>query len=393
LPSILGSSDCAVVAASLMVNTTDHPGGAADEPLKTIATGGHHHVVAANLMKFHGDHAGCEDGAERNQPATEPLKTQDVSNRFAVVSAHMVQKGHIHSNSQMVKGVDEPMRTQATRAEHAVVAANMVRLNGDPATHAPGSPADDPLGALAAGGQHHGLVAAKLVSGSSPSPRPSPQGEGEAAAAYLAQHNGGFNSNPGHVADEPISTIGATGSQQQIVLAKLGATTAYFGSEADGQALDESLRTISTKPRFGLTEAEARAPLMREEHVAGALRVAKFLRAHGVQVDGEYAMVGGLVIVDLAMRMLTPRELFRAQGFPESYIIEQAMVFNPESQEVETVKLTKEQQIRMCGNSVSPPVAEALIRANNPELCTWLNQDVADFRQMERMAKREHAMA
>ncbi|MDO5434475.1 DNA cytosine methyltransferase [Eubacterium sp.] len=28
-------------------------------------------------------------------------------------------------------------------------------------------------------------------------------------------------------------------------------------------------------------------------------------------------------IVDIGMRMLTPRELFRAQGFPESYVIDQ----------------------------------------------------------------------
>jgi DNA (cytosine-5)-methyltransferase 1 len=59
-------------------------------------------------------------------------------------------------------------------------------------------------------------------------------------------------------------------------------------------------------------------------------------------------------IVDIGMRMLTPRELFRAQGFPDSYIIDPIFDGKP---------LTKTAQVRMCGNSVCPPVAAAIIRA------------------------------
>lgn len=52
---------------------------------------------------------------------------------------------------------------------------------------------------------------------------------------------------------------------------------------------------------------------------------------------------------------LTPRELYRAQGFPESYRIE----FEHEGR-----PLPKYAQVRMCGNAVPPPVAAALVRAN-----------------------------
>lgn len=73
-----------------------------------------------------------------------------------------------------------------------------------------------------------------------------------------------------------------------------------------------------------------------------------------VQVDGQpYA------IADIAMRMLTPRELYRAQGFPDSYIIDVGADGHP---------LTKSEQVRMCGNSVCPPMAEALVSANCTEL-------------------------
>lgn len=70
-------------------------------------------------------------------------------------------------------------------------------------------------------------------------------------------------------------------------------------------------------------------------------------------------------MTDICMRMLAPRELYTAQGFPRSYIIERDADGNP---------LTKTAQVRMCGNSVPPPMVAALVRANGPE--TWAHQAV-----------------
>ena len=86
----------------------------------------------------------------------------------------------------------------------------------------------------------------------------------------------------------------------------------------------EPLHTVTTKDRFGL-----------------------------VTIQGtEYA------IVDIGLRMLTPRELYRAQGFPESYAIDFGADGHP---------LTKTAQVRMCGNSVCPPMAKAIVGANYTE--------------------------
>ena len=60
-------------------------------------------------------------------------------------------------------------------------------------------------------------------------------------------------------------------------------------------------------------------------------------------------------IVDIGMRMLQPHELFAAQGFPADYIFAHDATGNA---------ITKTQQIAKCGNSVCPPVAEALVKAN-----------------------------
>ncbi|WP_328716780.1 DNA cytosine methyltransferase [Halomonas elongata] len=61
------------------------------------------------------------------------------------------------------------------------------------------------------------------------------------------------------------------------------------------------------------------------------------------------------VIVDIALRMLKPRELYRAQGFPDSYIIDRGH---------DGRKFTLTAQTRMCGNSVSPLPMAAIARAN-----------------------------
>lgn len=69
-----------------------------------------------------------------------------------------------------------------------------------------------------------------------------------------------------------------------------------------------------------------------------------------VRIGGkEYA------IADIGLRMLQPHELYAAQGFPSGYIFDRSGSGAP---------LSKEAQIRMCGNSVCPPVAAALVKAN-----------------------------
>ena len=69
-----------------------------------------------------------------------------------------------------------------------------------------------------------------------------------------------------------------------------------------------------------------------------------------VAVDGQ-----SYVLDDIGMRMLTPRELFRAQGFPDDYVIDPPVAGK---------RLGKTAQIRICGNSVCPQVAGAVVRAN-----------------------------
>ena len=65
-------------------------------------------------------------------------------------------------------------------------------------------------------------------------------------------------------------------------------------------------------------------------------------------------------IADIGLRMLSPRELYNAMGFPTDYIIDRDYLGN---------EYKKNAQVARCGNAVCPPGATALVRANLPEWC------------------------
>ena len=124
-----------------------------------------------------------------------------------------------------------------------------------------------------------------------------------------------YGTSTGSAADEPLHTVTGQGGKHALVAAFL---LKYYKEGGQWSGVDEPMHTIVTKARMGLVT---------------------------VTIDGEE-----YVIVDIGFRMLQPRELARAQGFPDDY------------------KLigTKEQQIARIGNSVCPDVVRALISANVP---------------------------
>jgi DNA (cytosine-5)-methyltransferase 1 len=271
--------------------------------------------------------------AGRAYAGDEPLRTITTAKggEYAVVAPTLIQTGYGEREGQepRVPGLDKPLGTAvASGVKHAVVTAHVMtmRNSGKPYT---GS--DEPTHTVTAGGAHQDLV-----------------------SAFMAQHNnmprGGLHA--GHDARTPVSTITGRGTQQNIVTSQLvklrnncigqdnnepsGTLTTgghygevraflvkYYGAAQHGQETGEPLHSVTAKARFGLVT---------------------------VTIAGEEYMV-----VDIGMRMLTPRELFRAQGFPSDYIID--LEFNGKP-------LTKTAQIRMCGNSVSPVMSEALAAAN-----------------------------
>lgn len=178
-------------------------------------------------------------------------------------------------------------------------------------------------------------------------------------SAFFEQANGGFYDGDGRDVLEPLSTICTSGANQRLVTAYF---VKYYGNEREGVSLRDPMHTVTTKDRMGLVQCvHMPASAMSPELRAKAKRCADFLHEYlPEEVPAcDAVMIGDLVLVDFTMRMLVPRELFRAQGFPDSYKITTGV-----DEDGRKVKLTKTAQVRMVGNSVAPPVAAAIVSAN-----------------------------
>jgi DNA (cytosine-5)-methyltransferase 1 len=297
-------------------------GQAVDEPLHTVMAGAPRFgIISPTLMHV------THHGAERTAPIDAPLATVTGAHRGeqALVSATLIQTGYGERAGQSPRapGLDKPLGTAvAGGVKHAVVSAFLAKHYGGVV----GTGVDVPTGTVTTT-DHHSVVTAQLVGCGGRAGQSRPRDASEPMATVTAKADTTIvtshllklrNNQFGQDDREPIPTLTAGGGHVGEVRAFL---IKYYGNDKDGQSLRMPLGTIPTHDRFGL-----------------------------VTIHGE-----DYVIVDIGMRMLTPRELARAQGFPDSYVLDPMINGKP---------LSKSAQVRMIGNSVCPDVAAALISAN-----------------------------
>lgn len=198
--------------------------------------------------------------------------------------------------------------------------------------------------------------------------------------------NGGKNKTAGHDARKPLSTTSQRGTQQQFVTAHL----AHFQNNCAGRDVRDPLMTVKAGGQHHGVVQCTLGELSPDEE-AGAPRVAAFLMRYysnggqlgdlrnplaAVTTKDRLALVTvpiqgtKRVIVDLGLRMLIPRELFSAMGFAPGFIIDRG-IYELADGTLETRAFSKTTQVRLCGNAVSPPPAEAIIAANAPELSRY----------------------
>lgn len=309
IPTVTGANrgEMALVAPVLTehANATNPRSWSATEPLRTQCAqvkGGHFALASAFLAKHYGGVVGSK--------MTDPVATITATDHNSLVTGCLVPRyGEREGQSPRALDVKAPMPTVVpTGNGGSLVAAHLTKFR----TGSTGSGLDEPMHTITAG------------------PKENPAGAPHAMgmiAAHLTKMRGDPESHaPGQSPDNPLHTVSAQGNHFAEVRAFL---IKYYGNEKEGVELKEPMHTVTARDRFGL------------------------VTVHGE----EYA------IMDIGLRMLAPRELFRAQGFPSDYIIG--------DDPAQGLTLTKSAQVRMCGNSVCPPLAAALVRANVPEMAAW----------------------
>jgi DNA (cytosine-5)-methyltransferase 1 len=420
-----------VLAPVIMTNTTGHDSAPPKKPLATVATGGHHAVVGSVLSPFLAGQGGPAYSG-KPVPADRPLGAQTTENHRAVVApllaplrgteeshlqgdsvetptstisaggthhalagAHLITIGYGERPGQDARAQEarRPLGTAVTANKHAVVEAYLVDAGhgegqgGQRWSHGIRT-ATGPLNSITASNPPSYISACHLThlthqgerAGTTPR-KPLPtvtgahRGEQAMVAACLEQANGGFYDGDGRPLSEPISTLTASGAQQRLISAYF---IKYYGEGGQWSGAGEPVHTLTTKARVGLVETiQVSADVLAPELRARARQCADFFHEHLPEHFPEPAdmiILGGWVLVDITLRMLVPRELYLAQGFPATYQIDEIpdpklLFINGHQVEgdprlLPRIKLSKSAQVRMCGNSVCPPVARALIQAN-----------------------------
>lgn len=288
-------------------------------------------------------------GGDRVEDVAAPMMTVTGANRGekAVVAPVLARTAWGERDSKGRKrgrgdhSVETPLPTVLASPDHALVAAHVTKFRANSV----GSGADEPL---------HTVTASSFIK------RPGGAAPLGVVAAYLAQHNNhrGGEGNAGRAAAEPVSTLTTSGSHQGVVAAHM---VNLKGSDRRAAGADEPLRSVTAG---GLHQAEVRAFLTKYYGTGEGQAADDPL--HSVTTKDRFGLVmvegEAYEIVDIGMRMLTARELYRAQGFPDSYVIDRGLFGDDAGPELRP--LTKTAQIRMCGNSVCPPLAAAIVAAN-----------------------------
>lgn len=233
-----------------------------------------------------------------------------------------------------LESADEPLKTVTTanRGEKAIVAASMVNLRGTSPGHiqASGGSVGDPIRTVSAGGGHAALCAAFLakhyggvVGAPMDQPAPTVTGTDHSALVAATLIQTGFGERPGQAPraldiQQPLGTVVAGGSKHALVAAFI---QHYYSTGGQHQTPGDPLHAVTTIARHGLVT---------------------------VQIDGET-----YIVTDIGMRMLEPRELARAMGFPDWFRFEKA----------DGTPLTKRDAVKMIGNACPVNTVKALIKA------------------------------
>ncbi|WP_312584925.1 DNA cytosine methyltransferase [Atlantibacter sp.] len=349
LQTITKTHGYAVAVPHLTKFRTGATGQEVCEPVPTITAGtskrpgGNGHalgVVEAALTPFLAGNGGSEYQA-KPRPLDKPAHTILKESRSCVVAPVIARQ----FGASIGHRADEPSAkiTASGGGKSQLITPTLIQMGyGERPGQEPRVPGlHKPLGTVVAGGGKFGLVAANLV-----------------------KHFGGNYSGPGAAMGAPAHTVTTTDHH--------GLVTSHLvmlrGTCRDGRVVDAPAPGLTAG---GLHVGNVETHLAVDEYdQQRADEALAFLREYcGADSDG-LVTVDGIVyrIVDIGMRMLQPHELYAAQGFPDWYIIDR---------DYRGVRYAKDKQVARCGNAVPPPFAEALVRANLPDLCVGNKEKAA----------------
>lgn len=263
----------------------------------------------------------------RGQSINEPLQTVTAKHGYGIVTPTIM----CNNENNVGARVDSPLPTVTTGNRNFLVAPTLIQYHSETSKEeVRGQEVDQPIMTIDTAPRY------------------------ALSCAHIMKNYGGGYTGAGSKADAPLDTVTAT-DHNSLVTAHI----MTMRNHMDGQLVDEPLGTITAGTTHHL---EVQAFLLKYYGNGTANSVSEPLDT--VTARDRFALVTihgeEYIITDIRMRMLQPRELFNAQGFPEDYIIDH---------DADGKVYPKVKQVARCGNAVTPPVPAALVRANLPECC------------------------
>ena len=276
------------------------------------------------------------------------------------------------------RSVEEPTHTQVSKAEECVVCPAMIQYHTEQTERVRGQSVTDPIMTIDASNRY-GVAAATLTkyySGvhnqdvADPLHTVTTRDREGLTVANLSKYYGGV---VGASPSDPLPTVTAVdhNALQTAHMVKLK------GTNLGGQAQDPLQTITAGGGHHGvittkIAKAEPGGNLGNWPKIRAALN--EFCSYTLEDTEVILFLIGGAwyFMADIGLRMLTPRELYRANGFPDDYKIEQDYTGK---------EYGKTKQVARCGNAVPPPFATALVRANLPE---WCGEEITTMAQIEK---------
>lgn len=314
-----------LLAPVTVTNTSNSVGGTVGAPVHTVTTAGNQMLVTPSLVSI-----GQTGGGDRIRDLREPVPTTVSKQEACLVSPSLIQYHTEQTESVRASGLGTPINTVDASNRYGLTCANLVEY------YTGGRPLDvqDPMHTVTS----HDREAV--------------------VAAHIAKYYGGV---VGEKVGEPLPTVTAIDHN-----AVCAAHVVKFKGDNLGHGADEPMQTVTTSAgEFAVCKAYL-AKMRSGDNLGHWPEIRALLNefcGYALADDDVLLLeIGGALyyIADIGLRMLSPRELYNAMGFPPDYIIDR---------DYEGNEYKKSAQVARCGNAVCPPVASALVRANLPEWC------------------------
>ncbi|MGN1013908.1 MAG: DNA cytosine methyltransferase [Butyricicoccus sp.] len=323
-------------------NTSNSVGSASDQPINTVRTGGGGgQMLVTPILSALGQTGRQSD---RGRSVTEPTHTQVSKAEELLITPTLIQYHTEKSEHVRGQGIKDPVMTVDAANRYGLVVGTLVKYYGND-QH--GQSLDSPLHTITAK-DREGVLAASLM-----------------------KYFGGVT---GTEMENPLPTITSKDHNALQV-----AHIAEFKGQDKGQAADRPLRTITASiGEFAVVHSTIQQ--YREDNNFGRWpQIRELLNEYcGYELaDDEILLIWigdtAYYLADIGLRMLTPRELYSANGFPPDYIIDRDYTGKAYG---------KSKQVARCGNAVPPPFATALVRANLPE---WCSEEIRTMNDLEKI--------